>query len=110
MPEDLFTVIQAISVNNTDDVVNVTFEQYHLAFKSNWKSLLVPGGIEIRYIGSSRHAHGEAIDLSDVLPQSVDFAAEYQVVLLNRKQFIYEICFHFRRAGATTEVIHHQVP
>ena len=90
---------QAISIDDTDDIIYVPFKQYCLTGKGNRQSLpfkqycltgkgnrqslFVPGSIEIGYVRSRQYAHGKAIDLSDKLPDTIDFGLKNKVILLN---------------------------
>src|SRR5258706_12631532 len=102
-------MIQVVSKNDADDIIYVPLKKQHLISKGSGQPPFVPGGIEVRNVRSSRHSHGEAIGLSDILPTPVYLGPKDKVVLLYGKQFTNVICFHFPSASPT-KVKEHEIP
>src|SRR5258708_35639833 len=94
IPEHLFAMVQAISNDNTYDIINIPLKEEASSEEINGQPLFVPGGVEVCNVGSSRHAHGQAIDLPNQLPFTIDLTSEDQIVLLNRKQSLNKGCLH----------------
>src|SRR5258708_28468772 len=105
IPEHLFAVVQAISDDDTYDIIYIPLKEEASSEETNGQPLFVPGGVEVCNIGSGRHAHGQAIDLPYQLPFSIDLTSEDQIVLLNRKQGLNEIRFRSRSSRFATIVI-----
>src|SRR5258706_14332942 len=102
-------MIQVVSKNDADDIIYVPLKKQHLIFKGSRQPPFVPGGIEVRNVWSSRHSHGKAIGLPNILPTPVNLGPEDKVILLNRKQITYVICLH-SPSTVPAKVIIHEIP